>query len=153
MAPSSQRAELTSSNLAGATMTLFKISQDYALKLYEECLQKYFNELKPIPLKVEPINELGLFKFDIAGFSLVNPQIIISNKKYRTDEGYKNTILHELIHYSIYSKLSADEIYRAISSNNQEIFDELLEMGKHAHDKKWNSEKDTINNIYNLNIR
>lgn len=153
MALNSQRTEPTSLNLAGAIMTLFKISQDYALKLYEEYLKKYFNGLKPIPLKVEPINELGLFKFDIDRFSLVNPQIIISNKKYRTDESYKNTILHELLHYSVYSKLSADEIYTAISSNNQEIFDELLEMGKHAHGEKWNSEKDAINNIYNLNIR
>lgn len=133
-------------------MTLFKIDLDKATKIYNECLTNYFKELQPIPIKVEPINEFGLFKFDIFKDQFINPQIIISNSKFRTYEAYKNTILHELVHYSVYSKLKDDEIREAICSNNQEIFDKMLGFGKYAHGEKWNSEKDAINNIYNLNI-
>lgn len=134
-------------------MILFKIKIERATELFNECLQKYFKHLKPIPIKVEPINELGLFKFDISGTSLINPEIIISNKKHRTEEGYKDTILHELIHYSIFSKLNKDEISKILATNNQDLFEKMTETGKYAHGEKWNYEKAAINNIYNLNIR
>ena len=134
-------------------MILFKIKLDQATEILNRCLQDYFKQLKPIPISVEPINEFGIFKFDIDGTSFVNPRIIISNKSFRTENSYKNTILHELIHYSVFSDLKPDEITEAISSNDQDLFDKITETGKYAHGEKWNSKKTTINNIYNLNIR
>lgn len=134
-------------------MILFKIKIEQATEIFNECLQKYFKHLKPIPIKVESINEFGLFKFDISGTSLINPEIIISNKKLRPESGYRNTILHELIHYSVFSKLNLDEISEILTLNNQDLFDKITETGKYAHGEKWNSEKTAINNIYNLNIR
>lgn len=134
-------------------MTLFKINVERATEILNNCLQKYFKQLKPIKISVEPINEFGIFKFDISGNSFINPQIIISNKSFRTENSYKNTILHELIHYSVFSDLTDNEITTAITSNDQDLFDRITETGKYAHGEKWNSKKTTINNIYNLNIR
>lgn len=134
-------------------MILFKIKLDQATEILNRCLQDYFKQLKPIPITVEPINEFGIFKFDIDGTSFVNPRIIISNKKFRTEENYKKTIIHELLHYSVFSDLTDNEITTAITSNDQDLFDRITETGKYAHGEKWNSKKTTINNIYNLNIR
>ena len=134
-------------------MILFKIKLDQATEILNRCLQDYFKQLKPIPITVEPINEFGIFKFDISGNSFINPQIIISNKKFRTEENYKKTIIHELLHYSVFSDLTDNEITTAITSNDQDLFDRITETGKYAHGEKWNSKKTAINNIYNLNIR
>lgn len=134
-------------------MILFKIKLDQATEILNRCLQDYFKQLKPIPISVEPINEFGIFKFDIDGASFVNPRIIISNKSFRTEENYKKTIIHELLHYSVFSDLTDNEITTAIMSNDQDLFDRITETGKYAHGEKWNSKKTTINNIYNLNIR
>ncbi len=134
-------------------MILFKIKLEQATEILNRCLQDYFKQLKPIPISVEPINEFGIFKFDIVGTSFVNPRIIISNKKFRTEENYKKTIIHELLHYSVFSDLTSNEITTAIMSNDQDLFDRITETGKYAHGEKWNSKKIAINNIYNLNIR
>lgn len=134
-------------------MILFKIKIDQATEILNNCLQNYFKQLKPIKISVEPINEFGLFKFDVSENTFINPQIIISNKWFRTENSYKNTILHELLHYSVFSDLKPDEIINATSSNDQDLFERITETGKYAHGEKWNSKKTTINNIYNLNIR
>jgi hypothetical protein len=55
-------------------MTLFKINVEQATEILNNCLQKYFKQLKPIKISVEPINEFGIFKFDISGNSFINPQ-------------------------------------------------------------------------------
>ena len=134
-------------------MILFKIKTEQATEILNNCLQNYFKQLKPIPISVEPIDVFGIFKFDISVNSFTNPRIIISNKNVRTENSYKNTILHELIHYSVFSELTPNEITNAILSNDQDLFDRITETGKYAHGEKWNSKRIAINNIYNLNIR
>lgn len=162
--------------------TLQNDSGEY-FELNEESLKKYFNlfnekyfnnELPPIELKLTTIKDaknkyaIGDMNFEInTELNKIKPlNIIINNNRIHVFNGFRNTLVHEMIHYWVILNFPPNELLWKIfhkfekESTITNPFEyrnkmyEILHLSKDkSHEGKWQEMADKLNNKFKeLNV-
>lgn len=137
----------------------FEITKDLAQNLFADCNKLYFNNTIPeLPIEIitnDSVNGNFVYDINFDTNTTSNYKIQISNWRQRTKNAYISTIIHEIIHYLVISKLSKQTIKEAAwyeQNSNSEKVDELLYNGKYAHSNEWLKIASNINKIYGIKI-
>lgn len=137
----------------------FTITDDLLANMFIECNKLYFdNSLPSIPLEIISDNSVnGNFVYNInyTDNTATNFKIQLSNARKRTKSEYIATIIHEILHYEVISKLPSLTIKEAAwyeLNGNTDKADQLLYNNKYAHTGDWLEKANSINKLYGIKI-
>lgn len=137
----------------------FIITDKLLQDMFNECNKLYFNNnIKAIPLEIiTDFNSNGNFVYTInnSNYTITNYKIQISNARKRSKTAYITTLIHEILHYMVISKLSTLIIKQALwydLNGNNDMSDKLLYNNKYAHTGDWLKLANNINKLYGIKI-
>lgn len=137
----------------------FEINDEIASNLFLECNQLFFNNKIPeIPIEIIESDTLnGDLKYDVDldKKTISNYKIQISKSRKRTRKAFISTMIHEMLHYEVVSKISKEQIDQAAwyyQEGDIDKFNKLLYNDKYAHSGEWTVKADNINKLYGIKI-